>query len=260
MPFRAIYSAAETVYRFEAERLSGEVALCVRHDAPELRLRATVRAPEGGAYRMVGFVDWLMGADVRDAAWLRTWSRGGACMAAGAADGTGYFAAASARAAAGGSRSAFLGRGSLSAPEGIAEPINRVGGWVVEVPVRLQSDAPLRVDWALGCADSEEDAAARVRAFCAHPDYPVARASAIATWNDLRDRVAVETPDAAVNRMANGWLLHQVLASRVFGRTGLYQPGGAYGFRDQLQDMLALLPFDPQRVRAPPALLRGAPV
>ena len=250
VPFRAIYSAAETVYRFEAERLSGEVALCVRHDAPELRLRATVRAPEGGAYRMVGFVDWLMGADVRDAAWLRTWSRGGACMAAGAADGTGYFAAASARAAAGGSRSAFLGRGSLSAPEGIAEPINRVGGWVVEVPVRLQSDAPLRVDWALGCADSEEDAAARVRAFCAHPDYPVARASAIATWNDLRDRVAVETPDAAVNRMANGWLLHQVLASRVFGRTGLYQPGGAYGFRDQLQDMLALLPFDPQRVRA----------
>ena len=41
VPFRAIYSAAETVYRFEAERLSGEVALCVRHDAPELRLRAT---------------------------------------------------------------------------------------------------------------------------------------------------------------------------------------------------------------------------
>ena len=61
--------------------------------------------------------------------------------------------------------------------------------------------------------------------------------------------LVVDTPDDALNRMMNVFLPHQVLASRVLGRTGYYQPGGAYGFRDQLQDMLALIPTDPGRVR-----------
>lgn len=249
-PFRAIYSPAETVYRFEAERLAGEVALCVRPDAPELRLRATLRSPEGGEFRLVGFVDWLMGADARDAAFLRVWSRDGACFAAGAADGVGYFAAANARAAAGPGRSAFLGRGTVLAPEGLSGNAAREGGWTIDVPVRMRPDAPLRADWAIGCARDAAEAAARVRAFYAHPSYEPVREAADSEWNALRGRLSVETPDAAVNRMANGWLLHQTLASRVRGRTGLYQPGGAFGFRDQLQDMLALLPFDPARVRA----------
>ena len=249
-PFRAIYSAAETVYRFEAERLSGEVALCVRPDAPEMRLRATLRSPEGGDCRLVGFVDWLMGADARDAAFLRTWSSDGACFAAGASADVGYFAAASARASAGPGRSDFLGRGSILAPEGIARCTGRSGGWVLDVPVRMQPDTPLRTDWAIGWARDSSEAVARVRAFYARPDYEPVRESAHAEWNALRSRLTVETPDPALNQMANGWLLHQVLASRVRGRTGLYQPGGAFGFRDQLQDMLALLPFDPARVRA----------
>ena len=61
--------------------------------------------------------------------------------------------------------------------------------------------------------------------------------------------LTVQTPDGALNRMMNVFLPHQVLTSRVLGRTGYYQPGGAYGFRDQLQDMLALLDADPVRVR-----------
>ena len=62
--------------------------------------------------------------------------------------------------------------------------------------------------------------------------------------------LTIETPDAALNAFANGFLLHQVRASRVLGRAGLCQPGGAWGFRDQLQDMLALLHSEPGRVRA----------
>lgn len=68
-------------------------------------------------------------------------------------------------------------------------------------------------------------------------------------WRERLSAVRVKTPDEALNLLMNGRLLYQTLASRVLGKTGFYQCGGATGFRDQLQDMLALLPSDPQRVR-----------
>ena len=67
-----------------------------------------------------------------------------------------------------------------------------------------------------------------------------------AKWNDLLDAIKVETPSNEMNLILNRWLLYQTLSCRIWGRSAFYQSSGAYGFRDQLQDVLSVLPSNPE--------------
>jgi cyclic beta-1,2-glucan synthetase len=69
-------------------------------------------------------------------------------------------------------------------------------------------------------------------------------------WTDLLSRSAVITPDAPLNAMLNRWLPYQVISSRLNGRLGFYQASGGIGFRDQLQDVMALLHYRPEETAA----------
>jgi cellobiose phosphorylase len=81
-------------------------------------------------------------------------------------------------------------------------------------------------------------------------------------WHNALDKIVVTTPDTTVNLLVNGWLLYQTMACRLMARSGYYQSGGAFGFRDQLQDTLALSHAAPEKMReqivlcAPGSLLK----
>ena len=112
-------------------------------------------------------------------------------------------------------------------------------GWLAPASIAVHPGANA-LRFAVGWAADAERAQADARDL---------REGRLAPVPHAPPRLHFETPDFALDAMLNAFLPHQVRASRVLGRTGYYQPGGAYGFRDQLQDMLALIPLDPARVR-----------
>ena len=102
----------------------------------------------------------------------------------------------------------------------------------------------------LGEGEHLDDAGALIERYRAIGAADAALEEVRRFWIGLTGTLRIETPVQALDRMVNGWLLYQTVSCRLWGRTALYQSGGAYGFRDQLQDSLALTLARPDWTRA----------
>ncbi|MEO6103553.1 MAG: cyclic beta 1-2 glucan synthetase [Pseudoxanthomonas sp.] len=102
----------------------------------------------------------------------------------------------------------------------------------------------------MGLGRSREDALALAQRYRLTERADEAMAKVAAYWEQALGAVQVETPDPQLDVLANGWLMYQTIACRFWARSGFYQSGGAFGFRDQLQDGMAMLHAAPKQVRA----------
>ena len=163
-----------------------------------------------------------------------------------------------------GDRREFLGRnGSVEAPAALVSdsPLSmRVGAGLdpcsaLQTSFELRADASLEVVFFLGEAGSAGEARSLIARYRAS-DLDAVFGSVTRRWDEILGAVQVRTPDRALDILLNRWLLYQTLVCRVWARSAFYQAGGAYGFRDQLQDGMALVLSKPDLTRE--HLLRAA--
>jgi len=114
--------------------------------------------------------------------------------------------------------------------------------------VEIPAGGDVTLLWLLGDADSPEEASALVQKHRGK-DFDKRLADNEREWRAFLDTIQVETPDKTLDAMVNHWLPYQSLACRIRARSAFYQASGAFGFRDQLQDTLALLAHDPALAR-----------
>jgi cyclic beta-1,2-glucan synthetase len=160
-------------------------------------------------------------------------------------------------------RAEFIGVGcSLAAPAGLhGGPLSGATGPALDPCAALQRRVTLHpgetvtLTFLIGQTDSDTSASTLIQSL-RKVDTDTLLSAVKDQWNTLLGTVQVRSPDRAMDIMLNGWLMYQTLACRIWARAGFYQASGAYGFRDQLQDGMALTFAQPEMTRA--HLLRAA--
>jgi cyclic beta-1,2-glucan synthetase len=155
-------------------------------------------------------------------------------------------------------RSEFLGRnGTVTNPDGMnrSKLSGRTGAAldacaVMQVVIDLAEDQEKHVVFRLGAGKNMEEALNLIKKSEGTETAKLALQKVQEHWRQALSAIQVNTPDPAVNMLVNGWLNYQTIASRIWARSGFYQSGGAFGFRDQLQDVLSLVHTRPAMVRA----------
>lgn len=119
----------------------------------------------------------------------------------------------------------------------------------IQVKFELADGAAKEIVFSFGSGSNTESANQLIHRFRTTETVKAALEQVKQHWEKETGALQVDTPDAALNILANGWLVYQTVSSRLFARSGFYQSGGAYGFRDQLQDVLSLLHTNPVLAR-----------
>jgi cyclic beta-1,2-glucan synthetase len=155
-------------------------------------------------------------------------------------------------------RTEFVGRNrSLSAPAALRRErlARRTGAGLdpcgaLHVAVTLGPGESRRVAFALGQGRDRASAVALAARYASLSQVEATFGAAERMWDETLGAIQVRTPDDSFDLIVNRWLLYQTLSCRIWARSGPYQPGGAFGFRDQLQDVMALMHVRPEVARA----------
>ncbi len=155
-------------------------------------------------------------------------------------------------------RTAFIGRhGTLAAPAALQrEGLDCNGDTAADPCAAMQMRIELHpgesrvFTFLLGSGTGREHALALADRYRKPEDAQRALDESVAAWNRRLSAITVRTPEPAFDLIANKWSLYQALSCRMWGRIALYQSSGAYGFRDQLQDVMAFVYAEPELARA----------
>ena len=156
-----------------------------------------------------------------------------------------------------GDRTEFLGRnGHLARPAAIrAMPLSGHTGagfdpcGAVQTTLHLAPGEEIEIIFLLGAGENQSAVNALLARYQTAVQVHQACDATVSRWNETLETIQVKTPDRAFDLIVNRWLLYQTLSCRVLGRSAYYQSGGAYGFRDQLQDVMALVYSRPELAR-----------
>ena len=266
-PYVTRHGFGYTVFEHTERGVSSEVWVYVAMDAPVKFTVLKVRNRSGRSRRLSvsGYAEWVLGeARPKTAMHVITEvdPQSGALFAhnpynAEFGKRVAFFNVDHATRTVSADRTEFLGRnGTLAQPAAMIRSrlSGRVGAALdpcaaIHVAFDLDDGEEREIVFTLGAGQDADDAAGLARRF---RDSIAARKALEAVWrywSHTLGAIQVETPDPSVNLLANGWLLYQTIVCRLWGRSGYYQSGGAFGFRDQLQDTMSLVHAEPRLVR-----------
>ena len=268
-PYVSRHGFGYSVFEHTEDGIRSELWVYVAVDAPLKFSVLKVRNLSGQARRLsaTGYVEWVLG-DLRPKSVLHLITEidptSGALFARNPyntefADRVAFFDVDDATRTFSGDRTEFLGRnGTPRHPAAMtrARLSGKVGAAMdacaaIQVAFDLAAGQEHEIVFRLGVAGRRgaDDASTLVHR-CRGASAARAGLEAVwRHWNHTLGAVQVETPDPALNVLTNGWLVYQTLACRLWARSGYYQSGGAFGFRDQLQDLMALVHTKPHLLR-----------
>jgi cellobiose phosphorylase len=259
-----------SVFTHRETGIDTELTVLVAADAP-VKIAILVLSNSSGRTRklsVTGYVEWTLGESrSKSAMHVETCKsatgRGCGVLAnnfysSNGSERTAFFAVTGVHCSVTGDRREFLGRnGSQRSPAGLKmRTLSDNTGAGLDPCAAVQSATTL-IDgdqrtfvFVLGIGQNPQDAESIINQYLSEDAARNEQAKVHDYWHRILDQTVIATPDPAVNLLSNGWLLYQTIACRLMARSGYYQSGGAFGFRDQLQDTLALSHAAPERLHA----------
>ena len=266
-PYVSRHGFGYSVFEHVEGGIRSELWVYVALDAPVRFMVLKLRNESGRGRKLsaTGYAEWVLG-DLRPRTTMHVVTEidphsGALCARnpyhAEFADRVAFFDVDEVARTVSGDRTEFLGRnGTLAHPAAMTR--TRLSGKMgaaldpcaaIQVPFELVDGQEREVVFRLGVGRDVEEVKTLVRRFRGDAAARGALEAVWRYWNHTLGAVHVDTPDPSLNVLVNGWLVYQTLACRLWARNGYYQPGGAFGFRDQLQDVMALIHAEPRLIR-----------